>query len=172
MEEWNGIWKTNLVWNGKFLVWNGCGMEEILQNGIWKNRIPFHSIACPAYRQERIQGGGMWGMHLPPPAIFKHVFNEFNFSIISNLFDNNKSYALSTHNRKCVRTKCIILGATLRIRGKKFKQNLPKICSKSTKMVTTVCKFSKIIRGSMSPDRLEPFLFSICFKIIRRKTAL
>ena len=23
-------------------------MEEILQYGIWKNRLPFHSIACPA----------------------------------------------------------------------------------------------------------------------------
>ena len=23
MEEWNGIWKIILVWNGKFLVWNG-----------------------------------------------------------------------------------------------------------------------------------------------------
>ena len=31
MEEWNGIWKRNLVWNGKILVWNGYGMEETLQ---------------------------------------------------------------------------------------------------------------------------------------------
>ena len=37
-----------LVWNGKFLVWSGYEMEEILQHGIWKNRLPFHSIACPA----------------------------------------------------------------------------------------------------------------------------
>ena len=37
-------------WNGKFLVWNGYGMEEILQYGIWKNRLPFHSIACPGRR--------------------------------------------------------------------------------------------------------------------------
>ena len=37
---WNGIW------NGKFLVWNGYGMEEILQYEIWKNRLPFHSIVC------------------------------------------------------------------------------------------------------------------------------
>ena len=47
MEEWNGIWKKKSVWNGNFLVWNGYGMEEILQYGIWKNRLPFHSIACP-----------------------------------------------------------------------------------------------------------------------------
>ena len=56
MEEWNGIWKKILVWNGirngKFLVWNGYGMEEILQHGIWKNRLPFHSIACPAVSSE------------------------------------------------------------------------------------------------------------------------
>ena len=24
-------------------------MEEILQHGIWKNSLPFHSIACPAF---------------------------------------------------------------------------------------------------------------------------
>ena len=36
-----------------------------------------------------------------PPAIFKHVFDEYSFSIISNLFDNNKPYTLSTHNQKC-----------------------------------------------------------------------
>ena len=44
--------------------------------------------------------GGCGGC-IPPPAIFKHVFDEYNFSIISNLFDNNKAYALSTHNRNC-----------------------------------------------------------------------
>ena len=44
---WNGIWKKILVWNGRFLVWNGNGMEENCQNGIWKNRLPFHSIPCP-----------------------------------------------------------------------------------------------------------------------------
>ena len=38
---------------------------------------------------------------ISPSAIFKHVFDEYSFSIIMNLFDNNKPYALSTHNRKC-----------------------------------------------------------------------
>ena len=33
--------------------------------------------------------GGMWRMH-PPLAIFKHVFVENSFSIVSNLCDNNK----------------------------------------------------------------------------------
>ena len=53
MEVWNGIWKKILVWNGiwngRFLVWNGNGMEENCQYGIWKNRLPFHSIPCPGY---------------------------------------------------------------------------------------------------------------------------
>ena len=30
--------------NGRFLVWNGNGMEENRQYGIWKHRLPFHSI--------------------------------------------------------------------------------------------------------------------------------
>ena len=50
--EWNGIWKKILVWNGiwngRFLVWNGNGIEENCQYGIRKNRLPFHSIPCPA----------------------------------------------------------------------------------------------------------------------------
>ena len=52
MEVWNGIWKKILVWNGiwngRFLVWNGNETEENCQYGIWKNRLPFHSIPCPA----------------------------------------------------------------------------------------------------------------------------
>ena len=74
-----------------------------------------------------------------PPAIFKHVFDEYSLSIISNLFDN------IIENEQ---TKCVILGETFRFRGKKFKQNLPKNCSKSAKMATTVRKFSKNFRGA------------------------
>ena len=48
MEVWNEIWKKilvwNEIWNGRFLVWNGNGMEENCQHGIWKNRLPLHSI--------------------------------------------------------------------------------------------------------------------------------
>ena len=50
MEVWNGIRKKILVWNGiwngRFLVWNGNGMEENLRYGIWENRLPFHSMPC------------------------------------------------------------------------------------------------------------------------------
>ena len=41
-------------------------------------------------------------------------------------------------------------------------KNLNTICLKifkSTKIAITACKFSKISRGSMPPDPLEPFLF-------------
>ena len=54
--------------------------------------------------------------------------------MISNLFNNNKPYARITEN---VRTKCIIFGEILKIKVKKFKQNLPENYSKSTKIPTT-----------------------------------
>ena len=55
-----------------------------------------------------------------PKDNFKNVFDVglYIFSIISNLFDSNKPYALSTHNRTCA-NKCIIFGKTLKIRVKK-----------------------------------------------------
>ena len=57
---WNGIWKKILVWNGiwngRFLVWNGNGMEENCQYGKGKNRLPFHSIPCPARKSQNQEG--------------------------------------------------------------------------------------------------------------------
>ena len=32
----------------KLPQWNGNGLEENCQYGIWKNRLPFHSVPCPA----------------------------------------------------------------------------------------------------------------------------
>ena len=49
---------------------------------------------CYQCGQGQIQGGVGDG------AILKPVFHEDNFFIISNLFNNNKSHAQSTHNRK------------------------------------------------------------------------
>ena len=43
------------------------------------------------------------------------------------------------------------------LEAKKFNQNLPKNCSKSTEMATAVCKFSKIFWGSMPPDPPRAF---------------
>ena len=72
-----------------------------------------HCYPC-GQRQVQERCGGC----IPPPAIFKHV-DEYSFSTISNLFDNNKPYALSTYRIiKNVQTKCIIFGETLRFKGK------------------------------------------------------
>ena len=43
----------------------------------------------------------MRGMHILPPAILENVFDVYNFSLISSLFDSNKPYAISTQNQKC-----------------------------------------------------------------------
>ena len=74
-----------------------------------------------AYSQGQIQGGRyLLTSHL------KNVFVVHNFSIIWNLFDSDKLYALlSTHNRKSASK---IFGEALRIRVKKSK-----ICLKSLK---------------------------------------
>ena len=95
----------------------------------------------------------MRGMH-SPTSHFKNVFDVYNFSIISNLFRSNKPYAFSTYLEN-VRTKCIIFGEALRIRVKKFEQNLRENYLESTKITITVCKFSKHFRGSMPPDPLK-----------------
>ena len=92
----------------------------------------------------------MRGMH-PLPSIFKVVLNVYNFSIISNLFDSDKPYTLSTHNQKCANKMHHILRST-QIRVKQFEQNLPENYSKRTKITIRACKFSKIFRGNMLPD--------------------
>ena len=45
--------------------------------------------------------GGSRGNAPHPHQPFSNMFfDKYSFFIISNLFDNNKPYALSTHNRK------------------------------------------------------------------------
>ena len=53
---------------------------------------------------------GMW----TSPAIFNNIFDERNFSLVSYLSDNNNSYERINQN---VRTKCIIFGEGLKLRG-------------------------------------------------------
>ena len=55
-----------------------------------------------AYGQWLNQGLGL-EVCILSPAIFKIVFDAYNFSITSNLFESDKPYALSTHNQKCTR---------------------------------------------------------------------
>ena len=71
-----------------------------------------------------------------------------------------------------MRTKCIIFGGTLRIRVKKFIQNLPENYSKSTKIAITACKFSNFFRGSLPPDPLKCFLFLNQLQICSTKNVL
>ena len=64
-----------------------------------------------------------------------------------------------------VRTKCIIFGEALKVRGQKYEQTLPENSSKSAKMAFAVCQFSNIFRESMPPDPLESCLVLKLLKI-------
>ena len=55
---------------------------------------------------------------IPSPAILNNAVDEYNFSIILNLFMNNKSYALSMHKLKMCEQNELYLGNHMRIRGK------------------------------------------------------
>ena len=86
-------------------------------------------VVCPVLEslfQLLLRGSGRilgWG------TFFNNAFDEYNFSIISNLFDNNNnSYALYRYPEiENVLKNCIIpvFGEDLKIKGKKFKYNLP-----------------------------------------------
>ena len=90
-------------------------------------------------------------MH-PPPYSFNAVFDEYNFSIISNLFDNNHLYALSTHKSKMCEQNVSYLVKDLELEAKKLNRICHKSCSKSSKLAITVSKFLKTFRGSIPPD--------------------
>ena len=58
-------------------------------------------------------------MHFPPPAIL-NIFNKHNFSIMSNLFDNNKPYGEGLTELETMQTKCVIFGEGLTELGTKI----------------------------------------------------
>ena len=60
----------------------------------------------------------------PLTSHFLNVFDVYNFSIISNLFDGDKLYVLSTHNRKCANKMQLYLAKHSELESK----NLIKIC--------------------------------------------
>ena len=72
-------------------------------------------------------GGGIRVFTLP--ALFNYIFDKYNFSIISNLFDNNKLYALSTHNWKCA--KKLQKKSYLEKYSELGSKNLNKLCLKN-----------------------------------------
>ena len=84
---------------------------------------------CYSCGQGWIQEG--CGGCILPPAIFKHVFDEYS-SIISNFFNNNEPYTLSTHNQKCTNKMHHIYLVKHSGLGSK---NLNKICLKIVQKV-------------------------------------
>ena len=120
-----------------------------------------------AYGQGRIHRGKM-RVCILPPAIVKTAFDADNISIISNLFDSYKPYALSMRKIKNVRTKCIIFGKALRIRVEKFNKILPENYSKGTKYYNK--EIFKKFPGEHDPG--PPWSFScvlISFKLVLPK---
>ena len=91
---------------------------------------------------------------ISPPAIFNVVFDEYSFSIILNLFDNNDPYALGTHKSKMFEQNASYMVENSELGAKKLNKICLKNCSKSIKIAIKTSKFSKIFRGSMPPDSL------------------
>ena len=91
---------------------------------------------------------------IPPSAIFNVIFGEYNFSIISNLFDSSDPSALGMHKSKICEQDVSCLVKDSELGAKK----LHKVCrndySKSTKMAITASKFS---RGACPRTPLEPY---------------
>ena len=72
------------------------------------------------------------------PTIFNVIFDEYNSYIISNLFDNNQSYALSTHKSKVCEENVSYLVKDSELGAKKLNIICHKICLKGTKMAITI----------------------------------
>ena len=47
--EWNMEETFSMEWNERFLVRNENGMAENCQYGIWKHRLPFHTMPCYSF---------------------------------------------------------------------------------------------------------------------------
>ena len=93
-----------------------------------------------------------WGVCILP-AIFKHIFDVYNFSIILILFDSNKPYALSTHNWKCANKMRHIWRST-QYKGQKIRTKFAWNYSKSNKIAITAWIFKNF------PEEHAPFCFS------------
>ena len=106
-----------------------------------------------------------WGVCIFPPAIFKHVFDVYNFSIILILFDSDKPYALSTRNWKCANKTW----RSTQYKGQKIRTKFAWNYSKSTKIAITAQIFK------IFPEEHAPFCFPqpasnlFCRKKIRLK---
>ena len=70
--------ECNMEWKIFNIEWK---MEEILQYGIWKNRLPFHSIACPGVKNKSVSSFvvpfGTTFSGISPSRICRHVTRKF-----------------------------------------------------------------------------------------------
>ena len=58
------------------------GMEENCQYGIWKNRLPFHSIPCPANNQSLASDSAI-GLHLLQNPTCAQHYDDSRFFILA-----------------------------------------------------------------------------------------
>ena len=99
------------------------------------------------------------GDAFPPPAVFNNIFDECSFSIISNFFDNNDSYALSTHKWKMCEQNASYLVKKSELGAKQLNKINLQSCSKNTKMAIEASTFSKLFGKSMPPDLPKSIVF-------------
>ena len=105
--------ETTLFWNRTLVFKVKCpnyasAVRAVISKQLWQN-LP-HIILKPnrlvgVVVRDVVISAGMDGSRgdAPPYQPFSNIFfDEYSFSIISNLFDDNMLYALSTHNRKCM----------------------------------------------------------------------
>ena len=103
---------------------------------------------------------------------FKTVLEKIQFFfIISKLFDNNNSYALSTRNRKCANT-CIILGEAHTYKDKNLNKIYLKNVQKALKWPLQCVDLQKVSGGACFRTPLEPFSFLNLHQILPEKICL
>ena len=91
----------------------------------------------------------------PPPAIFKNAFDEYNFAIISNLFNSDKPYALSTQSKMCQQTTSY-LAKHSKLESKNLNKICPKFIQKALKCSLQHVKFQKFFGEACPLTPLEP----------------
>ena len=80
---------------------------------------------------------------ISPPAIFNVVFDEYSFSIILNLFDNNDPYTLGTHKSKMFEQNASYMVENSEIGAKKLTKFALKIVQKALKLPLKHLNFQK-----------------------------
>ena len=111
----------------------------------------------PPRRSGSKMGRGCNGC-IPPAAILKNVVHEYNFSIISNLFDSNKPYALSKHKSTMCEQNASYLKKLSKLGVKKLNKIFLNTVEKAQTWLLQYENFLKF-SGKHAPEPLKPFLF-------------